>query len=579
MGGISLRKIATYLLTYKYMILCILFLVFLQTLSQLFLPTLMGDIVDNGVVTGDIPYIWKVGFWMLVVAAIGVFVSVVISRFSANVAMGVGRDLREDVFTRVSNFSLNEFDQIGTASLITRTTNDVNQIQQAMIMMLRMFLMAPFMLFGGLIMALTRDAKLSLVILVAIPFIIIFVLFILKKGYPLFKAIQKKLDHLNLVFRENLTGIRVIRSFTKGPEERKRLQTANEELTNVTIKVNQLMAFTIPFMMLLLNITIVFIIWFGGIRIDVGTMQIGDLMAYIQYVMLIMFSLIMTSMLFVILPRASVSANRIKEVLEMEPTNILEGDKNLTSNKGQLQFKDVTFYYPGANEPALQNISFTTSPGKITAIIGGTGSGKTTLINLIPRFFEITSGSIRINGVDIKNTTLQKIRKVVGLVPQKALLFSGTIKENLRFGNEEATDGEIVHALKIAQATEFIENMPDQYDSYIEQGGTNLSGGQKQRISIARALVRKPDIYLFDDSFSALDYKTDAKLRNALLEETKGASVLIVAQRVSTVMNADQIIVLEKGQMVGIGTHEKLLKTNKVYQEIVISQLGEGEIA
>src|SRR5690625_1645463 len=333
-------------------------------------------------------------------------------------------------------------------------------------MMLRMSLLAPFILFRGLLIALTRDPHLSLVILVAIPFIIIFVLFILKKGYPLFKAIQKKLDHLNLVFRENLTGIRVIRSFTKGPEERKRLQTANEELTNVTIKVNQLMAFTIPFMMLLLNITIVFIIWFGGIRIDVGTMQIGDLMAYIQYVMLIMFSLIMTSILFVILPRASVSANRIKEVLEMEQRNNQEGNSKLNTKKGHVQFKDVTFYYPGADEPALQNINFSTSPGKVTAIIGGTGSGKTTLINLIPRFFEITSGSIRINGVDLKETTLEQTRNRIGLVPQKALLFSGTVKENIRFSKEDATDEEIVRALHIAQASDFIEAMPNQYDSH-----------------------------------------------------------------------------------------------------------------
>lgn len=574
-----MRKIASYLFTYKYVVLCILGLVFLQSLSQLFLPTLMGDIVDNGVVAGNIPYIWKVGFWMLVVAALGVLVSILISYLSANVAMGIGRDIRKDVFIHVSNFSLYEFDKIGTASLITRTTNDVNQIQQALIMMLRMFLMAPFMLVGGLIMALSRDAKLSIVILTAIPFIVIFILLILKKGYPLFKAIQKKLDHLNLVFRENLTGIRVIRSFAKGKEERKRLKKANVDLTDVSIKVNQLMAFTIPFMMLLLNVTIVCIIWFGAIRIDVGTMQIGDLMAYIQYVMLIMFSLLMTSMLFVILPRASVSANRIKEVLEIEHNNLQEGTKELTFNKGHLQFKDVTFYYPGATEPALQHINFTTSPGKVTAIIGGTGSGKTTLLNLIPRFFEITSGSILINGIDIRDTTLQQTRKSIGLVPQKALLFSGTIKENIRFGKEKATDEEIVHALTIAQAADFIENMPDQYDSHIEQGGTNLSGGQKQRISIARALVRKPDIYLFDDSFSALDYKTDANLREALFEETKNASVVIVAQRVSTVINADQIIVLEKGKIVGIGTHKQLLETNKVYQEIVISQLGEGEIA
>ena len=574
-----MRKVGTYLLTYKWVVLLVFLLIFIQSLSQLYLPTLMGDIVDNGVVAGDIPYIWKIGFWMLVVAAIGVVMSVLISHYSSKVAMGMGRDIRRDVFTHVSDFSLHEFDKVGTASLITRTTNDVTQLQQAAIMVLRMFLTAPFMLIGGLIMALSKDAKLSLVIFIAIPFIIVTIFIILKKGYPLFKAVQKRLDRLNLVFRENLTGIRVIRSFAKEPEEKERLKVANLDLTNVSIKVNRLMAFTMPLMMLLMNMTTVFIIWFGGLRIDTGNMQIGDLMAFIQYVMLIMFALMMASMMFVILPRASVSAARIQEVLELELAPLTQGEKDLSQQRGSLQFNQVTFHYPGAEEPALKDISFTTEPGKVTAIIGGTGSGKSTLINLIPRFYEVTSGSILINGVKVTEADVTDVRERIGLVSQQALLFSGTIAENIRFGKADATDKEMYRAAEVAQAKEFIDKLPKGYDTYIEQGGVNLSGGQKQRLSIARALIRRPDIYVFDDSFSALDYKTDRQLRMALKEETERATMLIVAQRVSTIMEADQIIVMDKGEMVGVGTHDELLESNQVYQEIVLSQFGEGEIA
>lgn len=574
-----MRTIGKYVWAFKYIILFIFVLIFIQSLTQLFLPTLMGDIVDNGVVVGDVSYIWKVGFWMLVVAAVGVVMSILISHFSAKVGMGFGRNLREDIFIHVSNFSLHEFDQIGTASLITRTTNDVTQIQQALMMGLRMFLMAPFMLIGGIIMALSKDAKLSLVIFFAIPFIALAVGIIMKKGMPLFQGVQKKLDKLNLVFRENLTGIRVIRAFAKREEERERLQRANIDLTDISIKVNRLMAFAMPLMMLLMNITIVLVIWFGGIRIDLGFMQIGDLMAYIQYVMMIMFALMMASVIFMVLPRALVSANRIQEVLQMERVELEEGEKRLDRERGSVAFENVTFYFPGAEEPALENINFSMEKGEVTAIIGGTGAGKTTLINLIPRFYEADAGTIRINGVDIKETKMAELRQKIGLVPQKALLFSGTVKENIRFGKEDATDEEVKRAAEIAQAASFIQALPEGYDTMIEQGGTNLSGGEKQRMSIARALVRKPDIYIFDDSFSALDYKTDKKLREALKDEIEEASVLIVAQRVSTIMDADQIIVLDRGKMVGKGTHKQLLAENKVYQEIVASQFGEGEIA
>ncbi|MFC0302061.1 ABC transporter ATP-binding protein [Virgibacillus soli] len=572
-------KILKNLSVYKWIVLAVFGLIFLQSLSDLYLPTLMGDIVDNGVVQGNTPYIWKIGGFMLAVAALGVVASVSASYLSSKAAMGLGRDLREKVFSHVQDFSLQEFDEVGTASLITRTTNDITQIQQVTIMMLRMVLAAPIMLIGGIIMAVSKDAKLSLVIVVILPFLFGTILFIMKKATPLFKAVQKRLDKLNLILRENLTGIRVIRAFNRETEEKERLEEANSNLTDVSIRVNKVMAFMMPLMMLLMNLTIVGVIWFGGMRIDGGNMQIGDLMAFIQYIMQIMFALIMASMMFIMIPRASVSANRIQAVLDMEPTIQDKGTKNASVKKGYLEFRDVTFRYPGAEHPALENITFQAKPGETTAIIGGTGAGKSTLIQLIPRFYEVTSGSIKVNGVDIREAPQEDVRSKIGFVPQKALLFTGTIADNIRFGKEDASQSEIEHAANIAQANDFISKMKEGYDTEIEQGGTNVSGGQKQRLSIARALVRKPDIYLFDDSFSALDYKTDATLRKALKEETKDATVLIVAQRVSTVIDADRIIVLDKGKMAGMGTHEELIKTNDIYREIVASQLGEEGIA
>lgn len=561
------------------MVLAILGLVFVQSMSDLFLPTLMADIIDHGVITGDIPYIWKIGGLMLLVSAIGAFASVIISYYSSKAAMGLGRDLRQKVFNHVEQFSLQEFDEVGTASLITRTTNDITQVQQVVIMMLRMVISAPIMLVGGIMMAVSKDAKLSLVIVVTMPVLIGSVLLIFFKGMPLFQKVQQRLDRLNLVLRENLTGIRVIRAFNRETEEKVRLKQANKELTDVSIKVNKVMAFMMPVMMLVMNLTVVAIIWFGGIRIDNGAMQIGDLMAFIQYVMQIMFALLMASMMFVMVPRAAVSAKRINEVLDMEPAFLDKGTLKADQEQGTVVFEHVTFSYPGAEEPALSDISFQASPGETTAIIGGTGSGKSTLVHLIPRFYDITSGAIRVNGVDIREASQEEVRSKIGFVPQKAMLFTGTIADNIRFGKQNATQDEIEHAARIAQAEEFISKMENGFDSDIEQGGSNLSGGQKQRLSIARALVRKPDLYIFDDSFSALDFKTDAKLRAALKDETKYATVLIVAQRVSTVVDADRIIVLEDGRIVGTGTHRELLETNDVYREIVESQLSEEEIA
>lgn len=575
-----MKKLSKFLKPFAFSVGIVLILVFLQSLSDLYLPTLMADIVDHGVVKGDSAYIWKIGGFMLLVAAGGMVCSVGASYFSAKIASGFGKNLRSRVFSHVSGFSLHEFDQIGTSSLITRTTNDITQVQQVLVMMLRMMIMAPMMCIGGIIMAVSKDAKLTLVLAVSLPILVLAIAILAKKGLPLFKAMQAKLDSLNRVLRENLTGIRVIRSFNRIEHEKKRFDRANLDLTETAIKVNKIMASLMPIMMIVLNLTTVAIIWFGGIRISDGHMQVGDLMAFIQYAMQIMFSLIMVSMMFVMIPRASVSAGRINEVLELtadisDPVN----PKKLAEEKGSVEFKNVTFRYPGAEIPALSNISFTMMPGETTAVIGGTGSGKSTLVNLIPRFYDIDSGNIIVDGVDIREMKQEDLRGKIGFVPQQAVLFSGTISDNIRFGKEDATVEEIRHAAEIAQAKEFIEALPEAYESVISQGGTNVSGGQKQRLSIARALVRKPEIYIFDDSFSALDFKTDAKLRAALKGETVDAAVLIVAQRVSTIVDADQIIVLDEGSISGIGTHKELLETNKVYREIVMSQLSEEEIA
>ncbi|QFK71108.1 ABC transporter ATP-binding protein [Pradoshia sp. D12] len=576
-----MRKLFRYLAPYKLPIVFIFALVFIQSLSELFLPTLMSDIIDKGVINQNIPYIWKIGGFMLLVAAVGTLCSITASYFSAKVSMSFGKNLRSRVFSHVENFSLHEFEQVGTASLITRTTNDITQVQLVLNMILRMMIMAPLMAIGGIIMAFSKDPELSWVIILAIPVLVGVILFVIWKGVPLFKLVQRRLDAVNRVIRENLTGVRVIRSFNRINFEKERFKKANKDLRDTTIKVNKLMATLMPLMMLIMNYTTIAVVWFGAIRIDHGDMQVGDLMAFIQYAMQIMFSMVMLSMMFVMIPRASASAARINEVLAIKPTIKDEPIKHEAkpTKTGYLEFKNVTFSYPGAEEPALKGLSFSAGPGEVTAIIGGTGSGKSTLLKLIPRFYEPTEGSIYLNGINIKELELVDLRNRIGLVPQKAVLFTGTVKENILYGNENASDEEVIHAAKVAQAYDFVSNMKEGFDSPISQGGTNISGGQKQRLSIARALVRKPEIYMFDDSFSALDFKTDAKLRKALKSETTEGTVLLVAQRVSTVMDADRIIVLDEGNVMGIGTHEELLKSCETYQEIVKSQLSEEEIA
>lgn len=557
----------------------ILVLVLMQCLAELYLPTLMADIVDKGIVQSDNAYIYRIGGYMLAVALVSMICAVLSTYLSAKVGMGFGRDLRNKVFGHVEKYSLREFDKIGTASLITRTTNDITQVQNITIMIFRMMVMAPMMSIGGMVMALNKDATLSWIFAVVIPLLGLAIFVIVGKAMPHFKAMQKKVDKINLVVREELTGIRVIRAFNRINREEKRFTEANADLTGTAIKVNKIMAFMMPVMMIVMNITTIGIIWFGSIRIDEGNMQVGSLMAFLQYAFQIMFSLIMMSMMFVMLPRASASAIRINEVLDMKSDIADPAASKQAATHGHVEFDNVTFSFPGAEQPAVKGISFQAGPGETTAIIGGTGSGKSTIINLIPRFYDIDSGSIKVNGVDVREMSQETLRAKIGYVPQKAMLFTGTITENIRYGKEDATDEEIRHAAEVAQAADFIGEMKDGYDSIISQGGTNVSGGQKQRLSIARALVRKPEIYIFDDSFSALDFKTDAKLRAALKGETAEATVLIVAQRVSTVMDADRIIVLDEGEIAGIGTHKELMSTCEVYREIVSSQLSEEEIA
>lgn len=573
-------RLFKFLKPYKVVIIFILGLVFLQTVADLYLPTLMSDIINKGIMTHDIDYIWKTGGIMLLIAAGGLVCSIIASYLASKAAMGLGRTIRSKVFNRVESYSLNEFDKIGTSTMITRTTNDIVQVQTVTLMILRMMIGAPMMMIGGIILAMGQDKPLTLVLAVAIPLLIAVIVLAAKKVIPLFKSVQAKIDKINLVLRENLTGIRVVRAFNRIDKEKERFEAANEDLTKTYIKVNRIMAFMMPAVMFVMSITQLAILWFGGLRIRDGNMDMGSLSAFTQYAMQIMFSMIMVTIMFIMVPRAQAAAVRINEVLDtVSEINDPEKTKEVNSERGFVEFKDVTFSYHGAEQPAISNISFSAKPGEITAIIGGTGSGKSTLINLIPRFYDVDGGSVLVDGVDIREMSQQDLRAKIGFVPQKAVLFSGTITENIRYGKDDATDDEVRHAAEVAQASEFIAGMKEGYNTEIAQGGTNISGGQKQRLSIARALVRKPEIYIFDDSFSALDFKTDAMLRAALKNEIADATVIIVAQRVGTVMDADRIIVLDDGQVAGMGTHKGLMNTCEVYREIVASQLSEEEIA
>ncbi|WP_128426857.1 ABC transporter ATP-binding protein [Gudongella oleilytica] len=572
-------RLMRYLKPYSLQVAGVLILTLAGVFSELFLPRLMGNIVDRGVATGDLKYIYRTGGIMLAIAILGTAATVISRYMSSKAAVAFGRDLRSDVFKTVESFSLNEIDKMGTSSLITRTTNDVSQMQNMAIMSMRMMIRAPFMMIGGIIMATSTNLELSKVLLISAPVLVVVIWIIGAKGFPLFKEIQKKIDDLNRVLRESLTGIRVIKAFNKTDYEKKRFNQANRDLTDAALKVGRIMALMMPILNVVLNFTLVGVIWYGSSLIEIRGLEVGELMAFIQYVSQIMFSLIMVSMIFVMLPRASASAERINEVLDME-SDIIDGSESIEDNsiRGELRLDDVIFKYQDASTPAVEDITFATKRGETTAIIGGTGSGKTTILNLLMRFYDPTGGRILINGADIKTIHQEELRSRFGLVSQKAVLFTGTIRENITFGKADATDEEIIESLKIAQAWDFVSEKEEGLDYVLAQGGRNLSGGQKQRLAIARALVRKPEFYLFDDSFSALDFSTDKRLRDALKPYTADSAVIVVAQRVSTIKDAENIIVLDNGRISGQGTHRELIESCQVYREIVLSQLGEEAI-
>ncbi len=549
----------------------------MQVIANLYLPFLNADIINNGVVTGDVGYIVRVGAIMLGLSLGLAVISVIAVYYSARTAMAFGRDVRGNLFRSVERFSLREVNQFGAPSLITRTTNDVQQVQMLVLMGLTMMIAAPLTMVGGVIMALRTDVELSALLLVIIPVMGVVIAILMSKMVPLFRVMQVKIDRINGVLRENLAGIRVIRAFVRTDHEQERFADANEDLTDTALRVTRLFALTMPSLMLIFNLSSVAIIWFGGHLVDDGDMQIGDLTAFLSYMMQILFSVMMAVMLMVMVPRAAASAERITAVLDTEP-KVVDPDvpTEPAQRRGLVEFENVEFRYPGAEDPVLSGVNLTIRPGQTTAVVGSTGAGKTTLVNLIPRLYDVTGGRVVVDGVDVREFAQEELWSYLGLVPQKSFLFSGTVGSNVRFGLPDATDEQVWDALDVAQA-DFVREMPEQLDAPIDQGGTNVSGGQRQRLSIARALIRPCPIYIFDDSFSALDYATDARLRAALAQRTRTAAVIIVAQRVSTIRHADQIVVLDGGRVVGVGTHEELMDTCETYQEIVFSQLTAAE--
>lgn len=569
-----------YFKPYIFYILMALALLFGQASCDLALPDLMSDIVNNGITTGDTGYIVETGVKMLGVALISAGCTVTVGFLGARTAAGVGRALRRDVFVSVEGFSNAELDRFSTASLITRTTNDITQIQQLIVMMIRMVFYAPIMAVGGILHALSKDKSMSWIIVLAVVLLFSVVFSMLSLVMPRFQIIQKLIDRLNLVVRENLEGILVVRAFDTQKFEEKRFDQVNRDLTRTNLFVNRTMSAMMPAMMLIMNLITLLVVWVGSNQVSAFKMEVGDMMAYMQYVMQIIMAFLMMSMMFILIPRAIVSIKRVVEVLVTKSTIVDSRQPVQVPQpcKGVVEYKKVCFRYPGADEEVLTDISFTARPGQITAFIGATGSGKSTLVNLLPRFYDVTGGQILIDGLDIRKWPLHELRRNLGFVPQKGVLFSGTIGTNLAYGDRTASQEQIERAARIAQAMEFIESKPDRYDNLIAQGGSNVSGGQKQRLSIARALVKEAPVNVFDDSFSALDFKTDAKLRAALKEDTKTATQFLVAQRISTIMNADQIIVLEHGRIVGKGTHKELMDGCEVYREIALSQLSEEEL-
>ena len=574
------RLLRTYLAPYRLPLSIVLILVAVQAIANLYLPSLNADIINNGVVKGDTDYILRTGGFMLLVTLMLGVCSIIAVYFGSMTSMKLGRDVRSAIFRKVMSFSQKDTNTFGTPSLITRNTNDVQQVQMVLVMAFNIMIMAPIMCVGGVIMALREDVPLSGLLIVVIPLVVGMIAIVAVRALPLFRSVQKKTDRINQVMRETLSGVRVIRAFVRTEHEEIRFDEANADLTATQLRVNRLFAIMIPFLFGTMNLSTVAVVWFGGLRIDSGGMQIGNLSAFLQYVMMVLFSVMMAALMFVMVPRAAAAAERIQAVLDTD-VDVCDPDdaEEIVDAKGVVEFDDVEFGYPGAEDPVLCGITFTARPGQTTAIVGSTGSGKTTLANLIPRFYDVTSGAVRIDGVDVRKLRLESLWQLIGVIPQKAFLFSGTVATNLRYGDESADDEALWKALEVAQAKEFVEQMDGGMDAAIDQGGTNVSGGQRQRLAIARAIVRKPKVFIFDDSFSALDFKTDQQLRAALRDETRDSTVIIIAQRVGTIMRADQIVVLDGGKVVGIGTHEQLMKSCETYQEIVYSQLSREEVA
>ncbi|MGO1849644.1 ABC transporter ATP-binding protein [Microbacterium sp.] len=573
-----IKLLARYLGRYWPLLVGVLVFQFASALAALFLPTLNADIIDHGVAVGDTGYILRRGSIMLLVALGQILAAIVATFCAAKSAMSLGRDIRNDVFQRVSTFSEREVSRFGSGSLITRNTNDVQQVQMLGVMSATMLVMAPMMAIGGIIMALRQDVGLSWILGVSIPVLLVLAAAVIARMVPLFRRYQTRIDAVNRVMREQLTGVRVVRAFVRETIEEKRFRKANTDIYVVGRNVGSMFVLLFPLVMLVMNLTIVAVVWFGGIEVNEGNAQIGTIFAFMQYVGMILGGVMMASFMAIMIPRAAVSADRIGEVLDAE-TTLVPPQNPVTemTRPGQVVFDDVEFTYPGADQPILSGISFRAEPGETVAIIGSTGAGKTTLVSLIPRLFDATGGTVSVHGVDVREADLDTLWSGIGLVPQRPFLFSGTVRSNLRFGRDGATDDELWEALEIAQAADFVREKPEGLDTPISQGGTNVSGGQRQRLAIARAIVRRPDMLVFDDSFSALDLTTDARLRQALWRELPGVTKIVVAQRVSTITDADRILVLDDGRAVGVGTHEELLETSDTYREIVESQLGATE--
>jgi ATP-binding cassette subfamily B protein len=573
------KLLVEYLRPHRKLLAAVVVFQLAQSIASLYLPTLNADIIDDGVATGDTGVILRLGVLMLGITLLQIACAIIAVYFAAKAAMGVGRDLRNAIFTRVGEFSEQEVTKFGAPSLITRSTNDVQQVQQLVLMSATMLVTAPMLSIGGVIMAIRQDVQLSWLIAVAVPVLLIAVGLITARMVPLFRKMQKRIDTVNRVLREQLTGIRVVRAFVREDIETARFAQANEDVTDTALRAGRLMALAFPVVMLVLNVSSVAVIWFGAFRIQDGSMQVGTLIAFLSYLLQILMSVMMATFMAVMIPRAAVSADRIGEVLRTE-SSVRPPQRPVTTKvrNGELEMRDVGFAYPGADQPVLTGISFTAKAGRTTAIIGSTGSGKTTLVNLMPRLFDATTGAVKIDGVDVRELHPDLLWGHIGLVPQRPYLFSGTVRSNLLYGKPDATEDELWKALEIAQARDFVERMDEGLDAPISQGGTNVSGGQRQRLAIARALVKRPELYIFDDSFSSLDTGTDARLRQALKRSTAGATLVVIAQRVSSIVDADQILVLDDGRIVGRGTHSELLETSETYREIVSSQLAEETV-